>query len=154
MKITFSHSGGDNHRPLIRSKVSMGRLDEGGSRGECAGLFSLLDDIATTVTQAFGPVLRLAEAMFDVGPKMEVDLVTAGVWVPIATALLADAGIKMAIFSPGIASILQSNYVALDTFLAELSQRLLRETSAEDLSAKPIKKTNPPQYSRGFETDD
>ena len=136
MKITFSHSGGDNHRPLIRSKVSMGRLDEGGSRGECAGLFSLLDDIATTVTQAFGPVLRLAEAMFDVGPKMEVDLVTAGVWVPIATALLADAGIKMAIFSPGIASILQSNYVALDTFLAELSQRLLRETSAEDMSAK------------------
>jgi hypothetical protein len=38
---------------------------------------------------------------------MEVDLVTGGVWVPIATALMADTGIRMAIFSPGIASILQ-----------------------------------------------
>ena len=110
----------------------MGRLDEGGSRGECAGLFSLLDDIATTAARAFGPVLRLAEAMFDVGPKMEVDLVTAGVWVPIATALLADAGIKMAIFSPGIASILQANYIALDTFLAELAERLLKEVPIGD----------------------
>jgi conserved oligomeric Golgi complex subunit 2 len=110
----------------------MGRLDEGGSRGECAGLFSLLDDMATTVAQAFGPVLRLTESMFDVGSKMEVDLITAGVWVPIATALLADAGIKMAIFSPGIASILQANYVALDKFLAELADRLLKEIPTDE----------------------
>ena len=71
----------------------MGRLDEGGGRGECAGLFSLLDDITTSIAQSFGPVLCLAEAMFDLGPKMEIDLITAGVWVPIATALMADAGI-------------------------------------------------------------
>jgi hypothetical protein len=122
-------------RPLIRSKVSMGRLDEGGSRGECAGLFSLLDDITTSIAQSFGPVLRLAEVTFDVGPKMEVDLITAGVWVPIATALMADAGIKMAIFSPGIASILQANYVALDSFLAELADRLLKEPSETSESA-------------------
>jgi len=113
--------------PLIRSKVSMGRLDEGGSRGECAGLFSLLDEMATAIQQTYGPVLSLAEDMFFVGANdtVDVDLLTAGVWVPIATALMADTAIKMAIFSPGIASILQANYVALDTFLAELASRLL-----------------------------
>lgn len=110
------------YRPLIRSKVSMGRLDEGGSRGECAGLFSLLDDVACSISQSFGPVLRLSEAMME----PEIDLVTAGVWVPIATALMADAAIKMAIFSPGIANILQANYTALNTFLAELADRLLK----------------------------
>ena len=116
----------------------MGRLDEGGSRGECTGLFSLLDDITTSIAQSFGPVLKLAEITFDVGSKMEVDLITAGVWVPIATALMADAGIKMAIFSPGIASILQANYVALDTFLAELADRLLREpTETPDNATDP-----------------
>ncbi|CAB9508072.1 Golgi complex subunit 2 [Seminavis robusta] len=129
--------------PLIRSKVSMGRLDEGGSRGECAGLFSLMDDIATSITKAFGPVLRLVESMFHAesmpgtteaaaNSMMGVDLVTAGVWVPIATALMADAGIKMAIFSPGIASILQANYLALDTFLAELAERLLVAVEASN----------------------
>lgn len=127
-------------RPLIRSKISMGRLDEGGSRGECAGLFSLMDDITSSITNAFGPVLRLAESMFhddeassenEMNSTMGVDLITAGVWVPISTALMADAGIKMAIFSPGIASILQSNYIALDTFLAELAERLLTPTERD-----------------------
>ena len=114
----------------------MGRLDEGGSRGECAGLSSLMEDITASITKAFGPVLRLVETMFQTAGSTEgasnsmmgVDLVTAGVWVPIATALMADAGIKMAIFSPGIASILQSNYMALDTFLAQLAERLLSST--------------------------
>lgn len=114
--------------PLIRSKVGMGRLDEGGSRGECAGLPSLLQEMSTAIANNLGAVLRLAENMFVGQGKMEVDLVTAGVWVPIATALMADAGIKMAIFSPGIASILQSNYLALDTFLSELAGRLLTDT--------------------------
>ena len=103
----------------------MGRLDEGGSRGECAGLKSLLEGITSTIAQAFGPLLQLAEAMFNVGPKMDVDLLTAGVWVPIVTALMADAGIKMAIFSPGIASILQQNYLALDSFMRNLAERLM-----------------------------
>jgi len=112
--------------PLIRSKVSMGRLDEGGSRGECAGLFSLLNDMSNTIAITFGEVLRLSESMFNIDNSMEIDLVTAGVWVPIATALMADSGINMAIFSPGIASILQGNYVAMDTFLSEVASRLLR----------------------------
>ena len=114
-------------------------MDEGGSRGECAGLFSLMDDMTGSITNAFGPVLRLAESMFQdesasksgTTSMMGVDLVTAGVWVPIATALMADAGIRMAIFSPGIASILQSNYIALDTFLAELAERLLTPTQRD-----------------------
>jgi len=136
--------------PLIRSKISMGRLDEGGSRGECAGLFSLLDDIAFSIASTFGSVLQLSEGIFavsknDEGVKdvptqsplpMEVDLVTCGVWVPIATALMADTGIRMAIFSPGIASILQANYTALDTFLSELAVSLLRKSSSRDCSDK------------------
>ena len=104
--------------PIIRSKLSMGKLDDGGSRGECAGLFFLLDDIANTVKGMYGPILRSSEGMFasdnamDVEEKdgddsltlggasqLEVDLVTCGVWVPVVTALMADPGIKMAIFS-------------------------------------------------------
>ena len=126
--------------PIIRTRVSMGKLDEGGSRGQCAGLFSLLEDISTTVTQMYGNVIRLSEDMFDVSSlhatsllvekeksekeakgddndgidllsHVEVDLVTAGVWVPIATALMADSKIQMAIFSPGIANILQVSFI-------------------------------------------
>ena len=92
----------------------MGKLDEGGSRGECAGLFFLLDDIANTVATVYGSLLRSSEGMFthetsgnSVEVSMEVDLVVSGVWVPVATALMADPGIKTAIFSPGIANVLQ-----------------------------------------------
>jgi hypothetical protein len=60
--------------PLIRSKISIGRLDEGGPRGECTGLRSLLDDILVEVASTFGPVLELAEVMFDLGTKVEIDL--------------------------------------------------------------------------------
>lgn len=120
---------------MIRSKISIGRLDEGGPRGECTGLKSLLEDILVTVAGTFRPVLELAEVMFDLGTKVEVDLITGGVWVPIATALMADAGVKMAIFSPGIASVLQSNYIALDKFLSELASRLLTYQDV-DLSRK------------------
>jgi hypothetical protein len=103
--------------PIVRSKISLGKLDEGGSRGECAGLFCLLEELVLGIKELWGDVLSLVEGMFqsdvsiDLGideeKKIEVDLVTAGVWVPIATALMTDPTIKMAIFSPGIASILQ-----------------------------------------------
>jgi hypothetical protein len=125
--------------PLVKNKVSMGRLDEGGSRGECAGLKKLLADMVQEIAENYRPVLQLAEAMFSVrgldsnnstaAVSLDVDLVTEGVWVPIATALMADAGIKMAIFSPGIASILQANYLALDAFLANLARKLLHNES-------------------------
>lgn len=93
----------------------MGKLDEGGSRGECAGLFFLLDDIANTIATMYGALLRSSEGMFthddaarsNCRVSMEVDLVVSGVWIPIATALMADPGIRTAIFSPGIANILQ-----------------------------------------------
>jgi len=123
--------------PLVRSKVSMGRLDEGGPRGECAGLKHLLEDMISEIADTYSPVLQLAESIFAVrdgadgaNVVMDVDLLTEGVWVPIATALMADAGIKMAIFSPGIASILQANYIALDVFLSELAGRLLVRSDA------------------------
>jgi len=135
--------------PLIRSKLSVGRLDQGGSRGQCAGLFSLLDDIACSIASTFGAVICLSEGIFNLNTlrllnrdseqdssklsnlNMEVDLVTGGVWMPIATALMAEPAIKMAIFSPGIADILQANYIALDVFLSELGRRLLKQTEED-----------------------
>jgi hypothetical protein len=134
--------------PLIRSLISMGRLDQGGARGECAGLVSLLNEISTTIKNLYGPVLSLAEVTFCIATTttgsvslsshhtVDVDLVTEGVWVPIATALMADAGIKMAIFSPGIASVLQANYIALDNFLADLAVRLLDLTKNDSVPEK------------------
>jgi hypothetical protein len=128
MTLTFFGVKITTFRPLLRSKVSIGRIDEGGSRGECAGLFSLLDDIVYCISSSFGPVLRLSECIFGTSDSfgnestlvdfserqqrsLDIDLVTAGVWIPIATTLMADPAIKMAIFSPGIASILQVSYL-------------------------------------------
>lgn len=118
--------------PIIRTKVSMGRLDEGGPRGHCCGLFSLLDDILYSICNTFGCIIRLSESMFNLSSnekltyqRPEIDLLVCGVWIPIVTALLTDPSIKMAIFSPGIASILQANYTAIDVFLSELAHRLL-----------------------------
>ena len=145
--------------PIVRSRLNVGKLDMGGSRGECAGLFFLLDDIANTIKEMYGPILRLSEGMFASSssqwnndgdgsidaedekdenvcrPLMEIDLITCGVWVPVATALMADPGIKMAIFSPGMANVLQANYNALDTFLSELASVLLSESSSTTMSS-------------------
>ena len=146
--------------PIVRTKVSIGKLDEGGSRGECAGLKGLLEEIVVGVQGVWGDVLRMVEGMFlydgndsggdygggdssdidsgkdssgkdaedgdgDGAKHVEIDLITAGVWVPIVTALMTDPAIKMAIFSPGIASIFQQNYIVLDAFLADLAMTLL-----------------------------
>ena len=124
--------------PIVRNKVSIGKLDEGGSRGECAGLFGLLQEIVQGVHESWGDLLRSVESIFDMDgleqqseddSPVQIDLVTAGVWVPIVTALMADPAIKTAIFSPGIASIFQANYCALDTFLAELAMALLKPST-------------------------
>ncbi|GKZ01234.1 hypothetical protein MPSEU_001074500 [Mayamaea pseudoterrestris] len=124
--------------PLVRPQITMGRMDEGGNRGECAGLERLLQDVLQSVIVTYGPVVRMSETMFvsydgptgndeELSAMLDVDLLTAGVWVPLATALMADSGIQMAIFSPGIASILQANYTTLDRFLAQLADRVLLE---------------------------
>lgn len=111
---------------VIRNTLSLGSLDAGGSRGECAGLQKTLDELLQQIKAQYGSILDWTTTMFACEDGcMEVDLVTAGVWVPIATALLADPAIKMAVFSPGIARILQSNYVVLDSFLASLAENLL-----------------------------
>lgn len=109
--------------PIVRSKITLGKLDEGGSRGECAGLFCLLQDLVCCVRDTWGDVLSMVEGIFQLDSgvectagartidgeekSVEIDLVTSGVWLPIATGLMTDPSIQMAIFSPGIASILQ-----------------------------------------------
>ena len=145
--------------PIVRPKVSIGKLDEGGSRGECAGLKGLLEEIVVGVQGVWGDVLRMVEGMFvyddcgDIGggnggkdkedgkdgegagaKHVEIDLITAGVWVPIVTALMTDPAIKMAIFSPGIANIFQQNYIVLDAFLADLAMTLLSTTGTTPIS--------------------
>lgn len=120
--------------PLLRQHVSRGRLDQGGARAECAGLPSLLSTIAEVISLKFGAVLRLTEGMFDIMQPHDIDLLTAGVWVPIATAFVADAGIQMAVFSPGIADILQANYLAFDKFLASLASSMLQSPNGKGSS--------------------
>lgn len=116
--------------PLIRQHISMGRLDQGGARGECAGLPSLLVELSDTLAQRFGALLEL-DYLLPAG----VDLLTHGVWVPLATTLMTDSAIRMAIFSPGIAKILQTNYLALDLFVKGLAFSLMSKTTPEIISA-------------------
>jgi hypothetical protein len=123
--------------PLIRSTLSMGRLDEGGSRGECAGLFSLLDDMSVSVQAAFGPVLCLAESMFDVGGvRMDVDLLTCGVWVG-ATALMAVEALNSH-FAGGPVFCRQ-----LHGFGCFLSKERLREWVTKSYRRRPTAATVP-----------
>ena len=104
--------------PLVKRHLTLSNLDQGGSRGACRGLEALLDKIQQQVMLVWSPVLIYVESMMElpmgtaVGEEMgsiltQVDLITAGCWVPIATAFMTDPTIKMAIFSPGIASTLQ-----------------------------------------------
>lgn len=121
--------------PVVKSKLSLGKLDEGGSRGECAGLFGLMQDIILEVRTLWGDIIQFVESMFHIsslrGQTVAIDLVAAGVWVPLATSLMTDSSIQLAIFSPGIASILQANYLALDTIVSELASSVL-SPSAKD----------------------
>ena len=135
--------------PLIRTKLSIGRLDEGGSRGDCMGLEHLLKDVIEVVRVLWGDVLRLVEGIMamdmDVGVdagvdagvgagvhQPQMDLMTEGVWLPILTVLRTDPAIQMAIFSPGIASVFQRNYVVLETFVGSLANNLLSVHDADD----------------------
>ena len=110
----------------------MGKLDEGGARGQCTGLFSLLDDLACTIAKKFGSVLRGSIEIFDVSTlnaaqlfpsdsdtlmDVDVDLVSAGVWLPLAATFMSDTSIQMAVFSPGIATILQVSVLWAKTIL-------------------------------------
>ena len=153
------------------------RLDEGGPRGECMGLSSLLRDIIATLQTQWGDVLIYMEDMLygldtgsdplhvsnlntveakDIGSlkqKVEshttttttttsttndsntiVDLLTMGIWVPLATVLTADSTMKMAIFSPGIAHVLQANYTILDTCISNLASSLLLSSNLSSIN--------------------
>ena len=93
-------------------KMSVGRIDDGGARGQCAGLFSLLDDITHSIVSKYGPIIQLAEDLNSFSSRCEmkipdIDLITGGVWIPFVTALMNDTSIKMSIFSPGIADVIQ-----------------------------------------------
>ncbi len=89
--------------PVVRSRLNVGGLDMGGSRGDCAGLFFLLDDIANSVRVMYGGIEEKGEEGGDgaSGSAMEMDFVKSGVRVPVTTALMPNPGIKMGIFCPG-----------------------------------------------------
>jgi len=145
--------------PIVRSLISMGRLDQGGGRGECKGLVSLLDELALAIKEQYGPVLRLGEEFFVEMNQAcpDIDLLANGTWLPIATAMLSDAGVKMAIFSPGIASVLQSNYLAVNSFTTVIASKLLdvgkektaasqERIAAHEMTKEFSKKWNLPIY--------
>lgn len=137
--------------PVIKSKLSIGKLDEGGPRGECTGLPRLMEDIIYGIRALWGDVIQMVESTFHTPTlkheKMQIDLVTGGVWVPVATALMTDQTIQLAIFSPGIASILQANYLALDKVIVELATTLL--SSAHNTISKNDSVATSPSTSSG-----
>ncbi len=63
---------------------------------------SLQKDISTTTTKTMSDLLTTITTPV-------VDLITMGIWIPLATVLTADPAMKMAIFSQGIAHVLQAN---------------------------------------------
>ena len=52
--------------PVVWSRLNVGPIDMGGSRGECAGLFFLLAEIANTVQEMYGPTLDSARGCLHV----------------------------------------------------------------------------------------
>lgn len=111
-------------RQSLTISISLGRLDEGGGRGECAGLKSCLHEICSSIRESHGGLIEYAS-------NLHVDLVTSCVWVPLCTALLEDAALQMAVFSAGIASIIHANYRVLHEFLDSLASRFLEGDAAE-----------------------
>ena len=86
--------------PILRSKLSTGQVGQGRITGGCARFFFPLDDMADTVRSMYVPILRVSEGMSannndNSANDMEVNLVTSWVWVPVATALMADPSIKI-----------------------------------------------------------
>jgi len=173
--------------PIVKSKISIGKLDEGGSRGECVALFSCLEDMVVNIRNVWGDVLQYSNGIFSMDAngnvignvglgsggddgcfelmdylmeeneekhRVDIDLITAGVWVPIATTLMTDAAIKMAIFSPGIASVLQANYIALDTFLSELASNLLKPSSSSSSTTTQPNNNHADNDTTSFNTQD
>jgi len=176
-----STSSSSSSMNTTSTTIMVSKLDQGGPRGECTGLSSLLHEILSTLKYQYGDVLMYVEDMFygDVGmdnmadgineslnpiSKEEkentmttnttilpdhysttttttssttpvVDLLTMGIWIPLATVLTADPTMKMAIFSPGIAQVLQANYTTLDTCITNLASSLLSSTSTTSFIA-------------------
>jgi hypothetical protein len=105
--------------PLLKKLLNMGRLDQGGLRGSCQGLPGVLKEFVQNVHQTYGSAIVLAYQ------QLQLDLVTGGVWVPLATTFLTDKSLQMALFSPGLADTLQHNYKTMDDFLHSLPKQFL-----------------------------
>lgn len=118
--------------PFIDLNFTQGRLD-GGSRGSCSGLATIYAACLRHVQQNLTQVLLIGEECAGSGSGsgigadaaaaatsnyIALDLVCNGVWRPIHQALCSRLG---AIFAPGIASILHSNYVISMKFLQDLA---------------------------------
>ena len=123
--------------------MSIGKLDEGGSRGECTGLKALLEDVKVEIYSAWGDVLRSMEGNFDmyvigdehetpVAPPPQVDLITAGVWVPILTALLTDPAIRMAHLFTGDCVHFSTELFSLGSLCVQSCRESLGSTLCEN----------------------
>jgi conserved oligomeric Golgi complex subunit 2 len=125
-------------RPLLQTHLSLGRIDQGGARGECAGLGAVLQDLLQDLQRRYRPIwmrLQTVDLIQD-----EVDLITHSIWVPLVAALMKDAALRMAIFAPGLAPVWHANYTTLvDGVMANWAPRLLGAPAVETgLSAAAV----------------
>jgi hypothetical protein len=104
--------------PYIEDIITEGRLD-GGERGSCKGLATLLKCLSDFIKDRCYPILVVAydPAVTDCKSGYITDLFCAGVWVPIIDGVIKRLG---SIFSPGIAGRCHSNYTAWRQFLCDV----------------------------------
>jgi conserved oligomeric Golgi complex subunit 2 len=126
-------------RPLLQSHLSLGRMDHGGARGECAGLGTVLQELLQDIQRLYRPIwMRLQSANEDLFED-EIDLITHSVWVPLVAALMKDTALRMAIFAPGLAPVWHANYTTLvDGVMATLAPRLLLQESEDDTGVMSV----------------
>ena len=127
-------------QPLLQQYITIRSLDQGGTRGECKNLNHVLQHVLTEISTRYQPLLSYTEHILTIRPvsttattgsttqttpTLDIDLITMGIWVPLLQSFLNDPTLGRSIFSPGIASIVQTNYTTLvEEGLYHLAERI------------------------------
>jgi conserved oligomeric Golgi complex subunit 2 len=118
-------------QPIYKQYLIPRLIDEHGTRGECKNLLYVITTMIDEIKSLYRPLLIHTELMLTTTATtttnaVDVDLITNGIWVPFINTLMNDVSLRMSIFSPGIANILQANYTILvDHCLVQFARQLL-----------------------------
>ena len=141
-------------QPIIQTYISIRQIDQGGTRGECKNLSHVIQQMMNEISTRYQPLLSYTERMLTIRPinkatnpttattaanAMDVDLITTGIWVPLIHTLMTDPTLRMSIFSPGIASIVQTNYQTLvEDCLYHFAEQILVVSSSTCSDRKSV----------------